>query len=99
MDAPPQKRTKFSSHSCAKLLASKGRLPDVGRLSQDVKELPAPQAVREKFRGPPMFIGIDVETHALAPRSSAPDWRSDGFGFLTKAGEKTLSYFRLVQLR
>ena len=54
--------------------------------------------MREKFNGPPKFVGVDVETHALAPKSGSPDWRTDEFGFQTKASEEALSTLRLVQL-
>ena len=98
MEAPPQKRAKFSSDASRNLLASKGRLPDLSKLSQSVKDLAAPETVREKFRGSPKFVGIDIETHALVPPSRSPAWRTDEFGILVKASEEALSTLRIVQL-
>ena len=62
--------------------------------------MPAPKPVMEKLHGPPLFIGIDVETHALVPRgpSQASFWRTGEFGFLTTADDEALSFLRLVQL-
>ena len=98
MDDPPRKRAKFSMDASQKLLASKGRLPDLKELSPIVKELPAPSTVREKFCGPGRFIGIDIETHALDARTGSRDWRTDEFGFSTKASVELFSSLRLVQL-
>ena len=97
MDGPPQKRAKFSLAAGQKLLASKGRLPDLNKLVAIVKESPAPQNVLEKFCGVANFIGIDVETHARA-RYGECDWRTDEFGLLTGASEETLSSLRIIQL-
>ena len=62
--------------------------------------MPAPKLVMEKLHGPPLFIGIDVETHALVPRgpNQASFWRTGEFGFLTTADDEALSFLRLVQL-
>ena len=98
MGEPPRKRAKFSLDAGRNLLASKGRLPDLKELSPNVKESPAPHTVREKFCGPCRFIGIDVETHALDARTCSRDWRTDEFGFSTKAGVELLSSLRMVQL-
>ena len=98
MDAPPQKRAKFSSDACRTLLTSKGRLPDLSKFSESVKGLPAPQAVRDQFQCSPKFVGIDIETHALVPPSRSPAWRTDEFGILVKASEEALAYLRIVQL-
>jgi hypothetical protein len=98
MDAPPQKRAKFSPNACRALLASKGRLPDLSKLSKSVQVLPASQAVRDQFRFSPKFVGIDIETHALVPPSKSPAWRTDEFGILVKASEEALAYLRIVQL-
>ena len=92
MDAPPQKRTKFSFVAGRNLLESKGRLPELHQLSRCVMELAAPQAVREKFCGLPRIVGIDVETHALAPTSGLPVWRTDEFCILTKASGEALPF-------
>jgi hypothetical protein len=75
-------------------------LPDFNRLTEEVATLPAPKPVMEKLHGPPLFIGIDVETHALVPRgpSQASFWRTGEFGFLTTADDEALSFLRLVQL-
>ena len=98
MDEPLQKRSKFSFDACRKPLASKGRLPDLSQLRESVKDMRAPHAVRSKFWGPPKFVGIDIETHALAPTSASPVWRTDEFGILTKATEEAVSNLRIVQL-
>ena len=98
MGEPPRKRAKFSLDAAQKLLASKGRLPDLKELSSIVTDSPAPSTVREKFCGPCRFIGIDVETHALDARTCSRDWRTDEFGFSTKAGVELLSSLRVVQL-
>ena len=98
MDEPPRKRSKFSMAAGQKLLASKGRLPDLKELTPIAKESPAPSSVREKFCGPGRFIGIDVETHALDARTCSRDWQTDEFGFSTKASAELLSSLRLVQL-
>ena len=75
-------------------------LPDFSRLTEEVATLPAPKPVMEKLQGSPLFIGIDVETHALVPRapSQASFWRKGEFGFLTTADDEALSFLRLVQL-
>ena len=78
MAEPPRKRAKFSLNAGQKLLASKGRLPDLKELSPIAKESPAPSSVREKFCGPGRFIGIDVETHALDARTRSRDWQGGG---------------------
>ena len=98
MAEPPRKRAKFSLNAGQKLLASKGRLPDLKELSPIAKESPAPSSVREKFRGPGHFIGIDVETHALDARTCSRDWQTDEFGLSTKASAELLSSLRMVQL-
>lgn len=98
MDEPPRKRTKFSFDSSNKLSESKGRLPDLDKLNPIVKESLAPQAVRDKFCGPARFIGIDIETHALVPKSGSCHWRSDEFGVLSGVSKECVSSLRMVQL-
>ena len=98
-EAPP-KRSRFSFGKCAQVQKSGALLPDLSRLTEEVATLPAPKPVVEKLHGPPLFIGIDVETHALVPRgpSRASFWRTGEFGFLTTADDEALSFLRLVQL-
>ena len=98
MDEPTRKRTKFSFDSSKKLSESKGRLPDLDKLNPIVKESLAPQAVRDKFCGPARFIGIDIETHALVPKSGSCHWRSDEFGVLSGVSKECVSSLRMVQL-
>ena len=97
---PPPKRSRFSFGKCAQMPASVASLPDLNRLTEEVATLPAPKQVMEKLHGPSLFIGIDVETHALVPRvpSQASFWRTGEFGFLTTADDEALSFLRLVQL-
>ena len=98
-EAPP-KRSRFSFGKCTQTPQSKALLPDLNLLTEEVATLPAPKPVMEKLHGPPLFIGIDVETHALVPRraSQASFWRTGEFGFLTTADDEALSFLRLVQL-
>ena len=95
---PPPKRSKFTFERCPKPSATNILPPDLNKLSREVKALPAPQSVRDRFSGPPSFVGIDIETHALVPNATAPGWRTDEFGLLTQASDDALSYLRLVQL-
>ena len=99
-EAPPTKKSRFSFGKCAQMQKSGVSLPDLNRLTEEVAALPAPKPVMEKLHGPPLFIGIDVETHALVPRgpSQASFWRTGEFGFLTTADDEALSFLRLVQL-
>ena len=99
-EAPPQKKSRFSFGKCAQIPKSGSSLPDLNRLTQEVATLPAPNRVLEKLQGPPLFIGIDVETRALVPRgpSQASFWRTGEFGLLTTADDEALSFLRLVQL-
>ena len=98
--APPSKKSRFSLSKCAQTPKSGPSLPDLNRLTEEIAPLPAPKRVMEKLHGPPLFIGIDVETHALVPRgpSQASFWRTGEFGFLTTADDEALSFLRLVQL-
>ena len=86
VSGPPPKKPRFSMSSCIKSQEKRGRLPDLSELTQEVKTLPAPKQVHDKMKGPSRFVGIDVETHALVPRSTkeASFWR---LGFLTAADE------------
>ena len=97
---PPPKRSRFSFGKCAQMPASVASLPDLNRLTEEVATLPVPKPVMEKLQGPSLFIGIDVETHALVPRrpNQASFWRTGEFGFLTTADDEALSFLRLVQL-
>ena len=98
MDEPTRKRTKCSFDAGKKLLASKGRLPDLNKLSPVVRESPAPYKVHDKCCGPARFIGIDIETHMLIPKSASCQWRSDEFGLSTGVTEEGLSSLRMIQL-
>ena len=99
-EAPPQKKSRFSFGKCAQMPNTEAPLPELHRLTEEVATLPAPKPVMEKLHGPHLFIGIDVETHALVPRgpSQASFWRTGEYGFLTTANDETLSFLRLVQL-
>ena len=98
--APPPKRSRFAFGKCAQMPKSGASLPHLNQLTEEVATLPASELVMEKLHGPPLFIGIDVETHALVPRgpSQASFWRTGEFGFLTTADDEALSFLRLVQL-
>ena len=98
--APPPKRSRFAFGKCAQAPKPAALLPDLTRLTEEAGTLPAPVRVTEKLHGPSLFIGIDVETHALVPRASsqASFWRTGEFGFLTTADDGALSFLRLVQL-
>ena len=98
--APPSKKSRFSFGKCVQTPKSGSLLPGLSRLTEEVATLPAPKPVMEKLHGPPLFIGIDVETHALVPRgpNQASFWRTGEFGFLTSADDEALSFIRLVQL-
>ena len=98
MDEPAQKRAKFSFSAVAKPSASTRRLPDLSTLIPDVKAMPAPDNVRSKFGGSALFVGIDIETHALVPQSASCSWRTDDFGILVKTTEEGLSFLRMIQL-
>ena len=98
MDEPTRKRTKFSFDAGKKLLASKGHSPEFNKLSHICRESPAPQKVRDKFCGLARFIGIDIETHMLIPKSASCQWRSDEFGLSTGVTEEGLSSLRMIQL-
>ena len=100
MSAPPTKKSRFSFSRCAQIVESTARLPDLNQLTEEVKTLPAPERVVGLLSGPPLFIGIDVETHALVPRgpSQASFWQTGEFGFLTTADDEALSFLRLVQI-
>ena len=99
-EAPPPKRSRLSFGKCAQMPKSGAPLPDLSRLTEEVATLPAPKPVMEKLHGPSLFLGIDVETHALVPRGpgQASFWRTGEFGFLTTADDEALSFLRLVQL-
>ena len=69
-ELPPPKRSRFSVDKCPRPVEDRGRLPDLSQLTQEVKSLPAPPRVVEKFDGSSFFVGIDVKTQALVPRGS-----------------------------
>ena len=100
-EAPPQKKSRLTFGKCAQMPKSGASLPDLSRLTQEVATLPAPKPVMEKLRGPLLFVGIDVETHALVPRGSsqASFWRTGEFGFLTTADDDALSFLGLHDRR
>ena len=99
MDEPDRKRAKFSFSAAVKPLASKGRLPDLSKLSPVVKAAPASDSVRDTFRGSSLFIGIDIETHALIPQSAkCAKCYTDEFGLETGVTEEGLSFLRMIQL-
>ena len=95
---PAPKRSKFSLEKCPRP-SDKGRLPDLTKLTQEVKTLPAPPIVREKLEGSSLFVGIDIETHALVPRVAGKSfWRAGEFGLPTTADDDTLAFLRMIQL-
>ena len=98
MDEPTRKRTTFSFDAGKKLLASKGRLPDLNKLNPVVRESPAPHKVHDQCCGPARLIGIDIETHVLIPKSASCLWRTDDFGLWTGVSEEGLSSLRMIQL-
>ena len=75
-------------------------MPDLSELTHEVKTVPAPRLVIEKMEGSSLFVGIDVETHALVPRGSNKSsfWKTGEFGFPTTADDEALCFLRLVQL-
>ena len=98
-EAPPPKRSRFSLDKCPKQNTARLRPPDMSKLSQEAKALPAPQAVRAMLAGTQLFIGIDVETHDLLPRGRGPaTWMESEFGFLTMTSADEISHVRLLQL-
>ena len=98
MDEPARKRAQISFDVDNKILSLNGRLPALSTLTPFLKAVPAPHQVRAKFGGLLLFIGIDIETHALAPRSASYEGRTDTFGLWTLTTEEGLSFLRMIQL-
>ena len=100
-EPPPLKRSRFSFDRCLSASASKRSSPDFARMVPAALATPLspPEAVRARFgTGDSLWMGIDIETHCLVPRTADSWWRPGQFGFMTRLTKDVLKELRVVQI-
>ena len=61
--------------------------------------LPPPDEIRTFFdTAGILWMGIDIETHSLVPRTAKSWWRPGQFGFMTRLAKEVLTELRVVQI-
>ena len=100
-ELPPPKRSRFSFDRCLNASASKKSSPDFACMVPVALAAPLapPEAVRARFRtGDSLWMGIDIETHCLVPRTADSWWRPGQFGLMTRLAKDVLEELRVVQI-